>query len=389
MQISTKRVNVLFIVPSLQFGGAEKKIVDFILRMDKTKFCPIVCKFVDNGDYEVMLKQSFIKIYTVRRRFKYDLSVVLKLIAIMKTEHIQIVQTTLVIANLFGRIAAILAHVPIIIATEHSMGSGRQGIYTIINRYLSYLTDKIIVVAKAQKLFLNKVEHIPNDKMQVIYNGVDINKFHPKPKDNEMKNRFAIRDTCKVVGILATLRPTKGHELFLKAARKILRLVSDVKFLIVGDGPERENIKKIAFELNISANVIFAGNIIDVPQVLSLFDISVLSSSSEVETFPNALLESMAMGIPVVSTNVGAVDEIIIDGEVGFLIQPGNSEMLAEKVVVLLKDEQLRLKMGNAARKRVVEFFNIDTMIKERETLYETLLVRKNLICHEQLKIQY
>ena len=149
-------------------------------------------------------------------------------------------------------------------------------------------------------------------------------------------------------------------------------------FLIVGDGPGRSELERLARDLCIASNVHFTGFRSDIPELLSVFDVSVLSSYPFVETFPLAILESMAAAKPVVATDVGSLSDMVVQGETGFLVPPDHPEALAQAILLLLKDKTLALKMAEAGRKRVENNFTIERMVFEHEALFERLMERDN-----------
>ncbi len=366
-------IKVMFVLPSLQFGGAEKKIIDFILRINKSEFYPIVCSLSDDGAFYNLLRNSGIKVYFIKRYFKYDFTVIFRLMLLMLKEGVQIVQTTLIVANIFGRLAALLAKRPIIIATEHSMGIWRVNKYTIVNRLLSYFTHRIIVVSKRQKRFLHDVEGIPNSKMIVIYNGVDMKKFHLNYYHKTiMRKKLGLKQNYKIVGTVGTLRPVKGHDHLIKAAAAIVRKYPNIYFLIIGDGPCRKRLETIVAELGLQETVIFLGNRNEIPELISVFDVFVLSSNEE--TFPNAILEAMAAEKPVVAMNVGGVSEIVVDGQTGILVPKGNVSKLSDAIIKLITNQDIARKMARDGRNRVEKYFSMERMVNERENLFRTLL---------------
>ncbi|MEK0337809.1 MAG: glycosyltransferase, partial [Nitrosopumilus sp.] len=176
------------------------------------------------------------------------------------------------------------------------------------------------------------------------------------------------------IGIVARLSIEKGHLVFLKAAKKIINDFYHAHFLIVGDGKERKKLEEITQELEIQSNVHFLGIRSDIPQIISLFDVAVLTSNPVVETFSNAILEYMAASKPVVATNVGSTSELVIDGETGFLIPFNDSDTLANAILRLLKDGGLAKKMGEVGREKIKERFTVQKMIAKYESLFADLV---------------
>jgi glycosyltransferase involved in cell wall biosynthesis len=179
-------------------------------------------------------------------------------------------------------------------------------------------------------------------------------------------------------GMIARMNdPVKNHPAFLRAAARVSRELPEAEFLLVGDGPLRPGLETLAQELGIAGKVIFAGERHDIPAVLSSMDVSVLISSSE--SLSNAILESMAAGVPVIATDVGGNPELVRDGDSGMLVPPGNEDRLVEAMLRLARDSGLRLHCSRAAREFARSSFHIDVICRRYEELYLSLLVEKGV----------
>jgi glycosyltransferase involved in cell wall biosynthesis len=175
-----------------------------------------------------------------------------------------------------------------------------------------------------------------------------------------------------VIGALGNLRPEKDLETFLFAARGILDAIPSVQFLIVGDGPGANKLKRLADDLHLSASLQFLGERSDVPDLLAALDILMMSSYSE--SFPNAILEAMSMGKPVIATNVGGIPELVEEGETGFLVPPRDPMAIADRALSLCRDSARRLRMGQAARACVESNFTVQDVTAKLEGIYDRSL---------------
>jgi glycosyltransferase involved in cell wall biosynthesis len=170
------------------------------------------------------------------------------------------------------------------------------------------------------------------------------------------------------VGIIAGLRPEKAHDVFLGAAR-VLAHETNAHFVIVGGGTERDKLKTLASTLNLSDRVHFLGLRTDIARILRGLDVVVLSSRPEVETFPVAIMEAMAASKPVVCTKVGSLEELVLDGQTGFLVAPNSTSQLAARIKWLLDNPGLAKKMGRAGRARILKRFTVNAMVRATEHL--------------------
>jgi len=371
-----KPVNVLRIIPSLEMGGVERTLTSILPRLDKKKYKVYLCCLFKRDKLADTMESLNIPIikFKMRARLDFDgkyIIGILRLAYLMKKMQIDIVHTHLYRANIAGRIAAKLAGVPVIIANEHNIDSWKKFPQKLNDRVLVEITNKIIAVSNAVKdFYINKIG-IPEDKITTIYNGVDIPKFQTHVDINKKKKEFGIKSSEKVITIIGRLHQQKGHCYFLKAAQIIVKKKPNVKFLIVGDGPLGSQLRDMSNDLKISKNVIFTGLRNDIPQILAMSDISVLTSLRE--GFSITVLESMAAGKPVIATNVGGNSEIIEHGKTGFIIQPKSPEDMALYSLNLINNQELAKRMGQEAEKRVLTF-SIDRMVRKTEDLYKDLL---------------
>ena len=364
-------VKIIRIITWLPYGGIEKKIVDVLSKLNRKKFVPIVCCLRNKkGIYEEELERDGIKVYKLNFKSRFDPVELFKLVNLLKRENIKIIHSHMYRANIPSILAGKLANVPVIISQVHNIENWKGKREFILEKFLYPMSNKIVTVSEAVKKFEIENTGLRSNKFLTVYNGVDLEKYKSVESEKQkLKNEFAIKD--KVVGMIARLYPQKGHIYLLMAAREILKDIPSVKFLIIGEGPLSSNLKKKAKELGIYKNFIFISGVKEAAKYYNLIDISVLPS--EIEGFSNVILESMAYGIPVVATRVGGNSEAVVDGETGFLVNYGNERELAEKITVLLKDEEFHSKMSKKAQERA-SLFSLDRMVENVEKLYDGLL---------------
>jgi len=371
------KIKLLRIVSNLGIGGVQKRMVSLLPKLDKKRYSIIVCSFKP-GELQNRLEQSEIPVRIVSRRFKFDPVCIYKLRSIMKKENIDIVHTHCHKPNTTGRLAAKLAGVPVVITNEHNVDSWKSNWQLTLDRRLATYSDRIIAVSEAVKNFYVENANIPADKFEVIYNGVDLdfwqNNILSQETIAEKKTKLGLSQDDKVIVNIGRLHPQKGHEYLFRAVRKIIPRMKNLKFLIVGDGSMKDSLELLSERLGIKKYVIFTGKRDDIKDILCFSDISVLSSIRE--GFSNVILESMACGKPVIATDVGGNNEIIIDGENGFIVPSRDEDTLADKILALASSEELTERMGLAARETVKKF-SLKRMVDKTEQLYEKLMDKK------------
>lgn len=373
-----KKINVLFLMLSLEVGGTEKHVYELISNINKEKFRTVVCCLYDLGSIgrSLMNENNETTCYYNIISHKYDISGILHLISIIKKENIDVLYTinsplTLFIGALIAKLIGLNACVTRDSVTNPIFHVKRR---RIVNRLMLPFVDRIVAQSDSHAEYLINSEGMNKEKIEVIYNSVKLEQFIEPVNAVALKDELHIPKDVPVVGIVGRLAPEKGHVVFLQAARKILNKFPQTQFIIVGDGSEMNNLQNLTEELGIQSNVIFLGVRRDIPWILSLFDVAVLSSHSMVETVSNAVLEYMAAGKPVVATNAGSTSDLVSDKKTGVIIPCGDSEAMTEAVLNLFANIELMKKMGDAGREKVKEKFTIHRMVAEYETLFARLI---------------
>jgi glycosyltransferase involved in cell wall biosynthesis len=369
----TRRLRVMFIHTNMPVGGAEVLTAELVRRLDRRRFAPELCCLKEPGPLGELLAKK-IPVHHDLLSGKYDLRILPRLVRLLRDGQIDAVVTVGAGDKMFwGRLAARSAGVRVVISALHSTG-WPDGVGRL-NRWLTPFTDAFIAVAPTHGEFLVSHEHFPADKVKVIPNGVDTQRFAPVPDAHAVRRELNIAPTAPVVSIVAALRPEKNHALFLEVAQRVLRKMSDARFLIVGDGPCRAELEQLAKELAIENSVAFLGARDDVPRMLSVTNVFALTSHNEAN--PVSILEAMSVGRPVVATNVGSIHEVVDDGETGFLTPPGDADQFAACLIKLLNDPLLCQRMGDSGRQRVVEHWSLENMVAGYEQLIESIYFQK------------
>jgi len=364
-------LRVMFVITSLPVGGAETLLVDLIRRMDRHRFLPELCCLKDPGPLGAMLALEIPTHHGLLTR-KTDVSVLWRLAGLMR--RIDAVVTVGAGDKMFwGRLAARLAGVPVIASALHSTGWPDR--VQFANRLLAPITDAFIAVAEPHGRYLAAYEGCTPAKIRVIPNGVDTERFRPRPPNETLRKEFELAAGDAVVGIVAALRPEKNHALFLRAAARVQRALPGARFLIVGDGPQHGELEVLAGSLGLGPAVRFLGTRSDVPEVLSLIDVLALSSHTEAN--PVSILEAMAAEKPVVATRVGSIDKAVQEGRNGYLVSPGSEEELAGRLIELLRDRTRAAAFGRAGRQHVLQHASIERMVAGYEEMLEGIYQEK------------
>ena len=371
-ELENRRITVMHVIEDLENGGAERILINLVRGLNREKFRPLVCCLTAEGQMAAELHESGIPVLTMHKSAKVDLGHVLRLRNLMREEKVDIVHTHVFTANLWGRLAAIAAGVPVVITHEHSSFSVDDRYRRLIERVLSRRTDKIISVSEELRVRLIHEARLPLATVTTIHNGLRPPAALNDARRNQLRRTLGLERFDHLIGSVGRLEPRKNYRLLLEAMARLIRQHPSTALVLVGSGEEAASLRYRAGELGITPNVVFAGYRSDVRDLLGIMTTFCMSSNTE--GISMALLEAMVAGVPVVATNVGGNPEIVPDGSYGILVPPGDAAALAEALIETLNHRDLALERARKSQKRACEFFGERRMIQRIEELYTQLL---------------
>jgi glycosyltransferase involved in cell wall biosynthesis len=276
-------------------------------------------------------------------------------------------------SNLLGVPAARLARVPAIVSSRRDLAhfDWYRGKRRVWLRRIQNLSGIVLTNATPIRDALIAEDGFRPDKVCVIHNGVDIEKF--SARHNEREHLFPGAGNGKLIVLVGNMHSdVKGHPWLIASAPAIVREFPSTRFILVGDGEQRASFERQAGELGVKDNFLFLGRRADVPEILACCDIAVLPSRAE--GLPNAVLEYMAVGLPVIVSRVGGNAELVQDGVTGLLVPPEDSGALSSALLKLLREHGLARQMARSAREFVVQNFSFERLVLEVDALYSELL---------------
>ncbi|MDD5687978.1 MAG: glycosyltransferase family 4 protein [Elusimicrobia bacterium] len=371
------KIKVVHIITLLELGGAQENTLYTCEHLDKNKFEPIlIC-----GKGGILdSKTKNIKTYYVNELIREihpinDIIAIIKIYKIIKKEKPDIVHTHSSKAGIVGRWAAYFAHVPKIIHTFHGFGFHDyqlfivKTIYVLAERLTAKITDQFICVSNENILKGLKNKIGLKERYTMIRSGIKLQDYQIEVSVEKKKKEFGITNE-KVVGMVACFKEQKAPLDFVKVANLVCSKNPSVKFILVGDGKLRKQIELLVKKLNLQKNIIITGWRQDINEIIKIFDIFLLTSLWE--GLPRVIIEAMASGLPVVATYVDGTKEIVQEGLTGYVTYPHEIEKMAERIIRVLADVELRKKLSEEAKKTVKEF-DIDLMVSQQEKLYLSL----------------
>jgi len=319
--------------------------------------------------YIHLLRSEGITVYPVVADFDVDPKSFFKIVALMRNLRPALVHTHLIHGDCYGIAAAWMAGCRCIVSTRHNDDSFRQNLLIkIINRVLAKRLCRLIAISAWIAQFARQVEKIPEEKILTIYYGLK----PPLPGHPEYSIRAELgySDQDIVLGITARLVEQKGHSYLIEAFAQARAKIEHLKLLIAGEGPLQSELEKLVLGKNLEDAVCFTGYRDDVSDILAGIDIFVHPSLWE--GFGLSILEAMAMGKPVIATQVSAIPELV--GDAGILVPSQEPLPLAQAITTLARNTALRHSLGQKARKRWEKHFSVEKMVRETDSLYDSVL---------------
>jgi glycosyltransferase involved in cell wall biosynthesis len=312
-----------------------------------------------------------------------DLRAFWRLVRLIRRERPHIVHTHAAKAGAVGRAAAIVCRVPVVVHTYHGhvlreyFSPAKTAIYRGLEAILARGTDRLLAVSDRVKAELVELGVGRGEQYQTLRLGFNLTSLlEAERRRGELRAELQTGD-APLVGIVARLAPIKAHEVFLAVAARVRQSIPRARFLIVGDGESRPFIERTAAKLGLVDAVLFLGWRADIDRVYADLDVVVLTSRNEGS--PVALIEAMAAGVPVVSTDVGGVADVVTHGVTGLLAPMDDDATLAAHVVSILGDAHGAREMGQRGRRHVVPIYSAERLVSDIETLYLGLLQQKGV----------
>lgn len=371
---------VVHVIHRLAIGGMENGLVNLINNMPADRMSHAVVCLSDVTDFRDRLVRPDVDLYALRKQEGKDFGVHRRLWKLLRRLRPDIVHTRN-LATIECQLPAFLAGGAIGVHGEHGWDvkdlDGTRRKARILRRCMRPFIRKYVAVSAHIETYLRDVIGVNSDRLCRIYNGVDTTKFHPVVTrlDVPLQGKSG-RSHC-VFGTVGRLQRVKDQATLLRAFAAAREVVPGARLIVVGDGPLRPELERIAHDLQMQSHIWFAGARNDVAEVLREIDVFVLPSLAE--GISNTMLEAMATGLPVVATYVGGNSELIVEGETGALVPPADVTSLASALVRYAKDDMRRRTHGLAARRRAETFFGIQRMVSAYLELYESLLYRRGV----------
>jgi glycosyltransferase involved in cell wall biosynthesis len=371
--MKTRRIKIVEIIADSELGGGPEHVLGLLRNLDKDLFeCFLICP--PGHLVNEARKIGRIDLKTLTISSKFDIKAIFKLRKIIEEIRSKDDPFGPIIVHAHGPRAGLIVRFLKIagvryVYTEHIHSSGyhlknrcNEWLQKRLLKYLNGKTDLIVAVSESVRDFLINSGLAPKDRVLVIPNAVNFDKFKHYKHEPSSKT--------PVIGAVGNLYKTKGQEYLIKALPAILKRFPLLSLEIIGEGPERKNLEALIQKLDLNRHITLLGRRSDVLKHMSQWSLVVLPSL--VEPFGIVILEAFALGVPIVASRVGGIPEIIEDGKQGLLVQPGDEDAISEAVIEILENERRADKMAEQGAKRARDF-DWENIVKNYEKLYSGL----------------
>jgi glycosyltransferase involved in cell wall biosynthesis len=361
-------IRVTFLIDTLRPAGAEKQLVTVATGLDRHHFTARVVCLTDTGTYEATLREAGVPVTLLGKRHKVGGLALRRLRALLRRERPHVLHTWMFTCNLYGRLAAL--GLPIAtLASEVAADVTKSAVRLAVDRLLAPTTDAVYVNSSVVARFYHERCGIPLEKLVIIPNGVQVAEMAPVPRA-----ALGVPDDAFIVCCAGRLSPEKRFDRVIEALGTPGLRARNVELIVAGEGPSRDALAALAAARGLAGRVHLLGHRADLPGVLRTADAFVLSSAHE--GMSNALMEAMALGLACVTTPVGGVEELVVHGESGLVIDASGPGPMAAALECLLDDPALARYLGAAARERMARLFSIESNVRRFEALYAALATR-------------
>ena len=368
-------MKILFITDAIGYRGKERRLTELLVHLSKGSNIKIALVIFGTNYFFDQIYNSSIEIFCIERKFKKDITVLIKLLKIIRLFKPNIINSWGAMTSIYSIPFTLFTKVKLIDSHIAEASPKKLTLFTkswFYKKIIYFFADKVVANSFAGLLSYE----VPLSKRMCIYNGYDFNRLK-KCQDIfhiHVRELYGI-STDFVVGMVSHFCKEKDYKTYIDAARIICKERDNVTFLAIGDGPELSKMKKYANDFTLQ-NILFTGKLKDVESIVNIFDVGVLATNSRNhrEGISNSLLEYMALGKPVVATAGGGTSELIQDNKTGFLVPDKCPNKMAEKIEFFLNNKDVAFKMGQVARTRIKSEFSIKKMVSSYYYLYKSFI---------------
>ncbi|UCD34330.1 MAG: glycosyltransferase [Nitrospiraceae bacterium] len=365
-----EKINLLVLIVSMPAGGVENQVLSVVRRLDRGRFEPVICCIRERGALGEMAAKEGLNVIALNlmKSSRFSLAIPLRIAEVLKEHRIHVLWTHQYVANLYGRMAALVAKTPAVIATFRALYDRPKRHRSLFNHLLAYRTDRLVAVSGAVAQDITAHDRVHANKITVIRNGIDLSLFNVPLSKRECRKMLGLPEEGIIVGATGRLSKEKNHMLLIEAVK---RLPQDVKGVLVGDGPLRKDLERAG-----AGKFYFLGQLEYNLIPVSLKALDIYCFPSLWEGMPSALAEAMAAGLPVIASDISSHRELL--GDAGMYVPSGDTDALTGALKRLIDDPPAGDSLGRKAKERA-QMFSIENTVRAYEGLFEGIIRGKNL----------
>ena len=357
----SNRRRVLILNATYVVGGAERNQQLLALHLH-SRFDLHVCSLYQPGEIGEQIREAGIPFHALYGHSRTDWRVLPRFLSLLRRIRPEVLLTVdAPYAVLYAVLAKRLKLARKLVIAVHSFGKiKRTREMAFARRFAAGATDVLIVLTESHRRFLLEQEGWQAHEVVVIPNGVDLQRF--TPEGGNLREQWGLSPNTPAFGVVAGLRPEKNLFRFLRVAQQVLSALVEARAFVVGDGELRHDLETSSQQMQCASRIVFTGALHNIPAVWRSLDVAVLTSDTEV--LPMTLIEAAACAVPAVSTDVGAVRDVVLDGQTGFVVPVEDEDTLAERILYLLRHPEERRAMGRRAREHAEAHFDLRQMVE-------------------------
>lgn len=369
------RLRVLHLLATMPVGGAEDLVAAIIRSLDPRRFSAAAATLGAPGPVGLELQSQGFEVISLGLDLKHDSfwRLVGAVRGLLKSWRPDVLHTHLYHPNLYGRLSAIGLGLPGVVASVHNSYTKVKLHRRVWNFILSRVTDRVLVGSPQVWQDLRRYDGVPASRLMLLPYGIPLAELDTNLSRSAARERLGVSGL--VIGAVGRLEEQKGHVHLLAALPQVRREIPDLLMLLVGEGRLRTELSQQVRDLGLQDTVRFLGTRRDLPEIYRALDLFVQPSLWE--GLPLALLKAMGAGLPVVATRVSGSADVVADGVNGRLVAPGDSEALARAILDLVRQPEMRQRLGDAARHTVATRYSLEAMVRHLEELYLELGQRR------------
>ncbi len=371
-KMSSETIQVVHLVEDLKVGGLERTLAYIVNNLNPSIFSVQVWCIAAGGAIADELQKNGYPLHILGLNNYYNPWNVMQLAGRLRREKVVILHSHAYFANTMGRMASVLARVPVRLAhiqSSHWTAAERSSRNYWVDRMLSHVTSRIIACSDSAARFQIETLKISPQKILTLPNCTDIHRYASQEATGAARKELGIGEDDLVIGSVGRLERLKGHRLLLEVTKDLIESFPSLKLVIVGDGIERSTLEELRSDLGLEDHVIFTGIRDDVERLLPLFDVYAQPTIGR-EGLPLTVVEAMAARVPVVASDIGGTREAVLHNQTGILVPPGDKDSLTRALSRMLSDQELRSKLSKEGWSLCKAKFSVESMVDATTTLY-------------------